>query len=111
MSDFITVVANHPVEVTVKDGSLEMRNKGDAPFMISAKDFADLGPEGLKAVRRAAAVERQVAKAVALVPHHRGGGKWEVRDEKGATISLDELFDSKDDAQAWIDLRLEASSV
>ncbi len=58
MSDFVTVVANHTVEVAIKGGDREVRRKGDKPFMIHTDDFAALGPDGLKAVRRPNKSER-----------------------------------------------------
>lgn len=113
MSDFVSVVAVDVVEVAPK-GSDDKRvfKKGDKPFMISAQDFAELGPDGLRAVRRPTKAERNpldhdnngtIGGAVALTPKHKGGGKWVVVDASDSLVTGDELFDDKDAAQAWID--------
>ena len=115
MSDFVTVVANRAVVVKIKDGEREMKRKGDKPFMIARTDFDTLGPDGLNAVRRPTKEERhpldhdgdgEPGGAAVLTPRHKGGGKWHVVDSQDTVASGDELFDSKDDAQAWIDGRM-----
>ncbi len=109
MGEYVNVVAVNTVEVTPKDGQLSVFKRGDPPFMISNADFAELGPEGLKAVRR---VKRDVLDhdnsggaggAVRLTPKHKGGGKFVVVDKNDATVSGDELFDDREQAQKWID--------
>lgn len=117
MSDtFVTVVATSAVHVTVKGAEApEVKRKGDEPFMISRADFDELGPDGLNAVRRPKKDERhpldhdadgELGGAAVLTPRHKGGGKWHVLDSQDTVASGDELFDSKDEAQAWIDGRM-----
>lgn len=117
MSDtFVTVVATNAVHVTVKGAEgPEMKRKGDEPFMISRADFDELGPDGLQSVRRPKKDEHHpldhdddgtLDGALVLTPKHKGGGKWHVVDSQDTPVSGDELFDDKDQAQAWIDGRM-----
>jgi membrane protein involved in colicin uptake len=65
--------------------------------------------EKAKAEAEAAAAEKAKAEAEAaaaekanLVAKHVGGGRYRVEDQAGGIVSGETLFQSKDEAEAWI---------
>ena len=126
-SKLVTVVALHTVHHNPTGKKVEVELPGGKPFKMLESHYKDLGPKdegGLGAVRRAtkkdtaedgfadddsagstggsSGVSQSSAPEDGLTVKHNGGGRWIVIDDKGAKVSGDEPFSSKDAAEAWL---------
>lgn len=127
MSDFVNVkvVGNHVVHHTPDPKKPEeVKTSADAPFKMSADQFAELGPDGLRAVRKASKEDRAagastdapqtttaegtggvrttaytVEELAEFAAKHRGGGRWDVVNGE---VLIQSDFDSKAAAEDWI---------
>jgi len=125
MSDFVTVkvLGNHTVHHSPDpEKPEEVKTSADAPFKMRVEQFAELGPEGLRAVRKAGKDDREpvtppaaggpgvgqggvrtsrysVEELAAFAPKHRGAGKFDVVNGE---VLVQGGFDSKDAAEGWI---------
>lgn len=118
MSKTIKCLALNRIVLSDAAGGEIVKTPKDAPFPLSQIQFDELSERG--AVRKARKGDFNGADPATfdhdgdgdpggsspqMKPHHRGGGKWDVVNSADDVVSGDEMFDSKDDAQAWIDLR------
>jgi hypothetical protein len=88
------------------------RAKAEAEAAAAEKARAEAeaaAAEKAKAEAEAAAAEKAKAEAEAaaaekanLVAKHVGGGRYRVEDQAGGIVSGETLFQSKDEAEAWI---------
>lgn len=112
MTQTVEVIARTVLDVTDADGQARMVPVGGRVVVTEAV-FAEL--QRTSAARKAEPDERtspldhdgdgSPGGSVSLKPKHVGSGKWRVVDQHDQVVSGDELFDSRDDAQEWIDNR------
>lgn len=111
MSDYVEVIARTVLDVVDENGVAVKVPKG-AKARITRQAYKDLIQ--MKAVRRPSKEDSnpldldgdgKAGGSVKLSPKHKGGGKWVAVDANDEVVSGNELFDSKDDAQSWIDRR------
>lgn len=79
MSDFVSVkvVAGHSVEHQPDPAQpSELRTSADAPFKMLKTDYDNLGPYGLRAVRKATKEDRAA-----------GDGSYEDEDDKAPVVT------------------------